>query len=590
MKYRLRGDFSHNENCVYDILENRKVPNIEAFIHPDKKYENSPYLLENIEAAADLLVQHLVAEHTIAILVDADNDGFTSAAMIWNYIKTVYPNADLIYLLHKGKEHGLADQLQYLIDENLCDLLIAPDAGSYDVNCFWQLNQIHTDVICLDHHEQQFLDDGTTPIINDCPTAIVVNNQLSPNYPNKDFCGAGITYQFCKVLDDKLHIQLAQEFIDLAAVGNIGDVMFQGDPETRYIITEGLKHIKNGGIKGLLAAQEYSLKEKAKAPYIGLTPIDVAFYVCPLINAIVRVGTMDEKRVLFTALIDPTCPLPSTKRGAKTGDTEIAAEQAARIAKNIKSRQDRLKEKALDIVDFKIQKEDLARNNLIIVEITPDDNIPNELTGLIAQNIVSKYNRPAFVVRRDSQNVLKGSARNSANFQSLPSLKEFLEQTQLFEFLAGHSNAHGLGITEKNSQTLINYMNTHFDASAFDNCYIVDFALDINDTMTPIILRALASHPDYYGNGVDEPHIIIKHIPLRNILTMGANKDSMRITANGIDFVHFKDADFVDKISMNRTDLLTVYGRANLNTFNGTTSIQCFIDDYEFEAEDKYAF
>lgn len=133
-------------------------------------------------------------------------------------------------------------------------------------------------------------------------------------------------------------------------------------------------------------------------------------------------------------------------------------------------------------------------------------------------------------------------------------------------------------------------MNTYFDASAFDNCYIVDFALDINDTMTPIILRALASHPDYYGNGVDEPHIIIKHIPLRNILTMGANKDSMRITANGIDFVHFKDADFVDKISMNRTDLLTVYGRANLNTFNGTTSIQCFIDDYEFEAEDKYAF
>ena len=586
MNYKLRGNFSHDETCIYEILQDRHVKNIEAFINPSIKYENNPYNLENITAAAELLLKHLRDNHSIAIVVDADNDGFTSAALIWNYIKQVFPNADLMYLLHEGKEHGIDDHIDYLIDEQICHLLIVPDAGSFNINCFWRLNKINTDVICLDHHEQMYNDDGS-PITNNCPTAIVVNNQLSPNYPNKDFCGAGITYQFCRVLDDLLGIHIAEQFIDLAAVGNIGDVMFQGDPETRYIITEGLKHITNKGLQTLIQAQEYSLKEKSYYPYPGLTSTDVAFYICPLINAVVRVGTMDEKRIMFTALIDPTTRVPSTKRGAKSTDTESAAEQAARIAKNIKARQDRLKEKAIDLIDFRIQKEGLQHNNLIVVEILPEDNIPNELTGLIAQNIVSKYNRPAFVVRRDSQGKLKGSARNNGNFNALPALKSFLEQTGLFDFLAGHDNAHGLSIPESNLPALINYMNTELKEDAFANCYIVDFVLNATSSNTPIILDTIASHPDYYGNGIDEPRFIIKNLSLANIQIMGANKDSIKISQNTVDYVHFKDDDFVQEVLANRTKTLTVYGRANLNTYMGRTNLQFFIEDYEFEADEK---
>ena len=72
---------------------------------------------------------------------------------------------------------------------------------------------------------------------------------------------------------------------------------------------------------------------------------------------------------------------------------------------------------------------------------------------------------------------------------------------------------------------------------------------------------------------------------------MGANKDSMKISYNGIDYVHFKDLNFVEEVSANRTKTLTVYGRVNLNTFAGKTSVQFFIDDYEFvDDESKYDF
>ena len=74
-------------------------------------------------------------------------------------------------------------------------------------------------------------------------------------------------------------------------------------------------------------------------------------------------------------------------------------------------------------------------------------------------------------------------------------------------------------------------------------------------------------------------------------MAMGANKDSMKISYNGVDYVRFKDADFVDEVMNNRMKTLTVYGRANLNTFMGKTSIQVFIDDYEFKTDNsKYEF
>ena len=46
-----------------------------------------------------------------------------------------------------------------------------------------------------------------------------------------------------------------------------------------------------------------------------------------------------------------------------------------------------------------------------------------------------------------------------------------------------------------------------------------------------------------------------------------------------------------EEIFKNRTKLLNVYGRANLNTFAGKTTVQIFIDDYELvEDEHKYDF
>ena len=589
MKYKLRNNYSENpEKALQEILQDRGVTDIKNFMYPSSSCELDPGMLKNIDAAADMLLEHLRKNHKILFIVDADCDGFTSSSILWLYIKHTFPEVELEFTVHEHKQHGLDDKVDWITDEARWDLVIVPDAGSYDVEEHRALGELGMDVLVLDHHEQLYDEQGN-PVISDLPTTVVVNNQLSPNYSNKSLCGAGVVYKFCEILDKKLGISLAHNYIDLAALGEIADVMDRTNIETNYIMMEGLKNIHNEGFRTLIEAQAYSLKEKAVAPYPGLTPIDIAFYIAPLINAITRVGTIQEKETMFYCFIEPNKAMQSTKRGARPGDIEYAAEQTARVGKNAKSRQDRLKEQALGIIDFKIQKDALDDNNIILVELDGSDNIPQELTGLIAMNVVSKYHKPVMIGRRNNRNEIQGSIRSDGNFAGLPSFKKFLEESGLVTYTAGHDNAAGWGLRGEKLDALIEYANKKLKAEDFENCYLVDYVLDGSDYIGEL-LGAIA-HPEYFGNHIDEPTVVIQNIPLMNVMTMGTNKDSIKISYNGIDYVKFKDTKFIEEISANRQKRLTVYGRANLNEWMGKKSVQVFITDYELtEDTSKYDF
>ena len=590
MNYRLRNNYTTNPKyALEEILKDRGVQDIENFLYPTKKCELDPYGLENIDLAADMLLRHLRADSKILFVQDCDVDGVMSTSILWLYIKHLFPKARLDFTIHEHKQHGLDDKIDWIETLNDVDLVICPDAASYDVEEHERLADLNIECLVLDHHEQQY-DKKGKPIISTAKNTVIVNNQLSPAYKNKSLCGAGVVYKFCEVLDEILGIEQAENYLDLTALGEIADVMNRTNTETNYLMLEGLSCIRNEGFQTLIESQSYSLKDKAIYPYDGLTPIDVAFYIAPLINAITRVGSIKEKEALLYCFIEPNKPLQSTKRGAKPGDIETAAEQTARVGKNAKARQDKLKEKAIDLIDFKIQKNDLARHNIIFVEIEPEDNVLQELTGLVAMAIANKYNKPVMLGRRNDNNEINGSIRSSGNFAGLPSFKEFLEESGLINYAAGHDNAAGFGINSKNEEELLRYSNEKLDENAFSCCYTVDYILDANKNNVELLAK-LASHPELFGNQIEEVRFIIKNISLANVMAMGANKDSMKISYNGVDYVRFKDAKFVEKIMNNRTDLLTVYGRANLNTFAGRTSIQVFIDDYELlKDENKYDF
>lgn len=151
----------------------------------------------------------------------------------------------------------------------------------------------------------------------------------------------------------------------------------------------------------------------------------------------VRVGTETEKNELFESFVYPEKLIQSTKRGAQIGELVPISVEIARKAINAKNRQNRLKEKAIDIIDMRIQKEGLLDNKIIIAEIYEEDNIPQELTGLLATHFVNKYNRPCIIVRKNDEGFLRGSIRGNDTFEEVPDLKEFLEKSGVTEYVQG---------------------------------------------------------------------------------------------------------------------------------------------------------
>lgn len=71
MNYQLKYDLPHNAaTCVEDLLHARGIEDIDEYINPSAASELSPYLLDNIDEAAKLLMKHLERNSKMLILVD----------------------------------------------------------------------------------------------------------------------------------------------------------------------------------------------------------------------------------------------------------------------------------------------------------------------------------------------------------------------------------------------------------------------------------------------------------------------------------------------------------------------------------------
>lgn len=79
----------------------------------------------------------------------ADVDGYTSSAILWNYVKDFYPNANLHFLCHEHKNHGFDDTWEQ-IDEEHWDLILLPDSSSNDYLHHKHFKEQGTDILILD--------------------------------------------------------------------------------------------------------------------------------------------------------------------------------------------------------------------------------------------------------------------------------------------------------------------------------------------------------------------------------------------------------------------------------------------------------
>ena len=563
-------------SAVEQVLANRGIApeNVEHYLNTTDEDILSPMLIMNVEEGVKVLIKHIAQGDKVLIQIDSDCDGYTSAAALINYLNRLFPGfvqSNVYYRIHTGKQHGIL--LETVPDD--VKLVIAPDSSSNDYEVHEQLRQKGVDVLVIDHHEADQISEN----------AIIINNQLC-DYPTKSLSGVGMVYKFCSYMDELLNVDYADDYLDLVALGMVADMMDLRDFETRHLITRGLENIRNPYFKGMIDKQAYSLKGE-------ITPIGVAFYIAPYVNATIRMGTQEEKLMLFESMLDYRGYelVPSTKRGCK-GQQETRVEQACRNCTNIKNRQTKARDAALENIERIIKEKNLLDNKILAIKLESFAADRN-LTGLIANQLMARYQRPVLLLNK-TEDGWEGSGRGYDK-SKFDNLREFLKESELVMYAEGHANALGVGITDDNFKSFVEYSNRELAEFDFTPCYKVDFIFSGADFRGKDIVE-IAELKSLWGQGVDEPFVAIEHINVYagNVVLMSPDKSpTLKITlSNGTSLIKFKSSQEEYEKLRSETGCITinVVGKCERNVWNGTVTPQIIIEDYEIVGEQKYYF
>jgi single-stranded-DNA-specific exonuclease len=585
LQYKLYENGNNDtSNVLAEVLKNRGIDDYNRYLNLDESVVEPYRNLDNIEEAVSLFMKHFNQKNKIGILVDEDPDGFCSAAMMYSYIKQMDSDYPVDYILHgRAKAHGLSDDVKILSD---IDLLIIPDAGTNDKNEIKHINEDGIDILILDHHELEGKNKQEDLIFDDALNGtiyetVIVNNQMSNNYSNKNLCGAGVVYRFLQALDEENWNEFADDYLDLCALANISDVMDMRSFETRYFTDMGLLNIQNKCFKALVDAQDYSMGGKINIH-------NVQWYITPILNGMIRIGSSEEKELLFRAFIEQDEFFEYKKRKPAETIQESIYDRAARLCKNAKSRQDKQKEKCVSQI-AEIAQHIPQENKVVMIDTS--DILDNGLTGVVAIKIAEMFNKPCillnkFLDKKTGKITYGGSARNIDN-SPIDSFKDIVNSTNILDG-RGHANAFGIvGLEIDKKDDALNRLNDILQDVEYDSTYRVDFIVDIDD-VTVKIVTDLARLEDIIGQGIEEPMLAIENISLtkEQFEIFGKNEDTISFMIDEIKYIQFKCKEgnqlydwLQNAWDENDSVVFNIVGKPSINEYNGVRTPQIIIED-----------
>lgn len=571
---------------VEQVFLNRGIQpeDIEGYLNPSETNVIDATLLDNMDAGVAMLIKHISNNDKIFLLVDVDCDGYTSAAALLNYLFQLFPyyvENNVYYYSNPGKMHGIqpAD-----VPEDV-KLVICPDSSSNSYEELEILAGRGIDVLILDHHEAEYYSEH----------ACVINNQMSENYENKTLSGVGVVYKFCSRIDELLGCNHSDHILDLTAIGMIGDMMDIRNLETKYLIEKGLSNLENIFLKRMRVAQDYPISRHG-----AFDPYAVSFFIVPPINATIRVGTAAEKMILFEAMLDFKAlnQIPSTKRGCK-GQYEAIVDQAVRNCTNIRNRQQKERDKGIDIIEGIIQEKNLLDNKILAIKLNPTFAMEKTITGLMANQLMAKYQRPVLLLNQvvNDEGVVswEGSARGYSE-SSLTDFRQFLLDSPFGMYAQGHANAFGFGILDEQFEDFIAYCNEELKDLSTTPCHRVDMIYQGSSFPKKAILK-VAELKSVWGQNIPEPMIAVEHINItdKNIQLLSPDKKpTLKIAlSNGVELIKF-DSSQEEYESLlpegNGCITINVIATCGANVWGGTITPQLMVKDFEVVNAQKYYF
>lgn len=360
-----------------------------GFLQPALAGLNDPFLLRNLDRAADRLRQAIAARETIVVLGDYDVDGVSSTALLVMVLRRFGLNPRFVVPRRSEDGYGLSrSAVDRALEAGKPHLFVALDCGTNSHDEAAYLREQGVDVLVIDHHrsKERTLEDG-----------ILINPHVHEEAMPEDsawrhLCTVGLVFKLMHGLLKQLRgenhpvafrIKL-KDHLDLVALGTIADLVpLVG--ENRILARHGLRILEQTHRPGLRALMEVS----GVRPENGITPTDISFRLGPRINASGRLA--DAALSVELLLSDDLAFCVETSRQLDAFNRE-----RQEIERAITEEAERI-----------IESQFAAHAGVVLF----GENWHPGVVGIVAGRVTRKYNRPCVVLGNEGD-MAKGSGRS----------------------------------------------------------------------------------------------------------------------------------------------------------------------------------
>ena len=487
-----------------------------AFLQPRLKQLADPFLLPNMAAAVERLLQARQRNESLVIFGDYDVDGVTSTVLLLEVLRALGWKVHH-YLPHRRDEgYGLSQEaVETCLARFPVTLLLAVDCGSTAVATIASLRQRGVDVIVLDHHQVSSPAPAATALVNpqlalasgDPPPAAPLTE--TPKHRNTELCSAGLAFKLAHALVKRgreTGLAGAMEFdlrpwLDLVALATIADLVpLTG--ENRILVSAGLERLNSTRRPGLIA-----LKKVAQSP-ARLGTYEVGFQLAPRVNAAGRLETAEEALCLLMAR-DLAAALPL----AQNLDAHNRERQKIERA---------ISEEVIALVRAKFN----PQTDFVIVEGQLSWHIG--VVGIVASRVLQQFYRPAIILGGDGDQ-FRGSGRSIAGFDLAGALGECGD---LLLRQGGHAMAAGLSLTTANLDAFRARLNQLARLALKPDDLQPPLRLDAEVSLNDITLASLAFLDQLRPTGQGNPPVQFFARNLtqpRPLQRMGAEKQHVKL-------------------------------------------------------------
>ena len=555
-----------------NLLAQRGISSFEeakAFFRPSLDDLHDPFLMKDMDKAADRILQAIANNEEIMVYGDYDVDGTTAVSLVYSFLKNIHKKIEFYIPDRYLEGYGISGKGIDTAAEHNVKLIIALDCGIKAIDKIKYAAEKGIDFIIGDHHRPG----------ESIPAAVAV---LDPkrndcSYPFKELSGAGVGFKLIQALARKLKISDKKTFesLDLLAISIAADIVpITG--ENRILTYYGLKQINSAprpGIYSILKSSGFErIAENGKTEFVfsrEITVSDLVFVIGPRINAAGRIkDATDSVRLMISShdeyaekLGEEINILNTTRRDLDTSITQEAIDMI--------NASEELKNKKTTV----LFKEEWHKG----------------VIGIVASRLIEQFYKPTIVLTL-ADGLITGSARSVKDFDIYDAIDSC---SHLLTHFGGHTYAAGLAMKPENLDPFLKEFEAYAEKHLTKEMLVPEIEIDEDLFLSDInsrfyrILKQFAP----FGPGNMSP-LFVSHrlIDTGYAKTVGKNGDSRHLkfeavhnahSGNPLKAIAFNMGDHCEEMKRGKSFSLCYH--LDENTWQGQTSLQLRVKDIRFE-------